>query len=62
MNPDALFNYQWNKMKENPYYPVNPENFDKIEEQVITKQGLEELEILKRECIMGRATKMQKIL
>jgi len=48
-------------MKENPYYPIKPEDFDKAEELVITKQGLEQIEILKHECIMGRATVKEKI-
>jgi len=62
MNPDALVDYQRNKMKDNPYFPVNPQNYDKIEEYVITKKGLEELTILKRECIMGRGSDKQKAL
>ena len=62
MDPDALVDYQRNKMKENPYFPVNPQNYDKIEELVITKKGLEELTILKRECIMGRGSDKQKAL
>ena len=61
MNPDSLLDYHNNNMKENPFYPIKPEDFDKTEELVITKQGLEQVEILKHECIMGRATVKEKI-
>ena len=29
MNPDDLFDYHEDKMKNNPYYPVKPEDYDK---------------------------------
>ena len=61
MNPDAICNYQRQKMKENPFFPVKPEDFDKFEEISITIEGLKQLETLKHKCIMGRATIEKKI-
>lgn len=62
MNPDYLLEYYNSRIKTNPFYPIRPEDFDKIEKHVISKKGLEQLAILERDCLMGRTTIEDRIL
>jgi len=53
MNPKALLDYYQNKIKENPFYPIGPEDFHKAHKFVITITGLEYLTQIKRKFVMG---------
>lgn len=50
-----LVTYQRKMSKEYPYYPIKPEDWDKLNELTISVKGLEQLQILKRQTIMGNS-------
>ena len=52
---DSLVDYYNSRVRDNPIFPITVENYDKFKEYVITKKGLEQLYILKRQKLMGRA-------
>lgn len=51
-----LVMYQRQMVKEYPYYPLEEKDWNKIQLEAITKKGLEQLEILRIQITMGRAS------
>ena len=51
-----LVTYQRKMAKEYPYYPIKPEDWGKLNELTISVKGLEQLQILKRQTIMGNSS------
>lgn len=62
MNSDQLIDYQRKMVKDNPVFPIRVEDYDKFNEYVITVKGLEQLHVLKRQVIMGKATLEDKTM
>ena len=62
MNSDKLIDYQRKMVKDNPVFPVRVEDYDKLNEFVISVKGLEQLHELKRLTLMGNATLEDKVL
>lgn len=56
MKSDQLIDYQRKMLKDNPVFPIRVDDYNKFNEYVITVKGLEQLHILKRQVIMGKAT------
>ena len=56
MTSDNLVSFQRWMAKEYPYYPVQEKDWDKMNEDVISVRGLEQLKILKTQIIMGNYT------
>jgi len=49
-------------IKDNPVFPVRVEDYDKLNEFVISVKGLEQITILKRQLTMGTATLEEKTI
>jgi len=62
LNSDELIGYQRKMVKDNPVFPVRVEDYDKLNEFVISVKGLEQITILKRLTLMGNATLEDKVL
>lgn len=51
-----LVTYQRQMTRDYPYYPLEEKDWNKIHYEAITKKGLEQLEILRIQITMGRAS------
>lgn len=54
MNHESLFNYYFERIKKNIFYPVRPDDLHKTCKHVITIKGLEYLTKLKRKMTIGK--------
>ncbi len=59
---DKLVDYQIRMVRDNPEFPVRVEDYDKLNEFVISVKGLEQLAALKRLTLMGNATLEDKTI
>lgn len=59
---EELVTYQRMMTKNYPYYPIEKENWSKMNETVITIKGLEQLHILKRQSVKGECTPEDAVL